>query len=475
MLPSALAEEEPRELCFILAALNYEGQQTIVTPESFRRPNFPLVYKILSWFSRVLSAPKSERASLDANLAQGTGGESDERRFSQQTSNDCLAQFIELIQFLTKQLGHPIDGLDLVSLYKSDLGSCRELLKLARPIYEAAQLAASEQAAFGSDHEWPARELEQRARLLEQVELYLGKQEEEEHLLGDKMESRAREVSSEPPRPQFERLAQLAGEIERALADEESQFCVERQEVIDRPLEARIVAQVLERTRGTLEGRAKELELSNEGLQGDVEKLERKLEAKEAEISEARARLGVLLLEAPAYARQLEQVRSDYARVYANYVSHYRNLEYLKSCVYSQAGQSGSEPDDYDEPLPLSGSGQTSPAGGSNTSRPRLELAAAEARARPAPEDQSAGLARDRRAEVSATQEDGARGRPNLGDTLDEGKPAESDCDERTSLSGRRSLAELESGPSATGSPGSSSAMREAELLLSEETAAREV
>ena len=303
-------KNEAIELCNILAALNFK--HSMVVPETFARPNFPLVCEILKWFSRIIEPSLLER----------------EPHLAIESDKVCLAETSEAsrVNFLTtlaKLFCNELDiSLNLVALYKADLECCPELLKMARPIYKAAELVAG----------WMGG---------------LGKRVEPVGNDGSKLSEALDFIDPEGGIKKLcDTLHHLTSEMEVLLGSEDK-FNAERLRVIDRRMELAEVESVLASSMDGIKSRTDELMRANEELEKDLEHLDEKLAAKEGEISVARGCLGDLLVQSPAYARQYDQLKREYEQVYDQYVSNYRNLSYLKECLYSDEVDEA-EDEDFD-------------------------------------------------------------------------------------------------------------------------------
>jgi len=325
--------EEAQELCSILASLNYDGQMTIVTPESFSEPNFPLVYKILHWFSVIITGNESESQTQEMQMHFLESGRAPSVKAKR------LSYFLDMTSYLSKRLR---TRLDLLALYRSDLSSCSELLKLARRIFEIAQMADREHDKFVTDSEWPATEQRRKVELFAEVSKYFD-DTMMRLSLGSKREAPTsgeggdNEIADEkaPFRALLNHLVGLTNEVEKEIVEEDEKLNKERQIIIGRRFEAEIVEKALRSSQVALARKADELVRTNEELDRDLARLNEKLKAKEMEIDEAKSRLDRLLIESPAYAKRCEELRKDYAKVYEDYIGSYRNFQYLKGCIYS--------------------------------------------------------------------------------------------------------------------------------------------
>lgn len=146
MLMMMSSSEDARELCQIVAALNYDAQNTIVMPESFERPNFNLVCDLLRWFVRIVDDDDDRRVITTTNLTSGPiihqsqldddGLMKSKTDMIEVSEKERLSFLVRMGKFFASQLGI---RLNLVNLYRADTSSCGELLKIARIIYKAAE------------------------------------------------------------------------------------------------------------------------------------------------------------------------------------------------------------------------------------------------------------------------------------------------------------------------------------------------
>lgn len=296
--------QEAQEVCKILAALNFDGQRTHVMPETFLRPNFAIVCEILKWFAKILDPSIADREPI-LNIP------SESMCSSEVPDASRVAFLVTLGKRFRTLLGV---YLNLVSLYRADMTCCPELLKLARPIYKATKLAVEEKTNLNKDPNWFSKEFERKRQLLKETLDYV------------RQENNLKNLSI--------KVSQLASEVE-VLLNNEDKFNEERLKVIDRGLELDKIANILRNSYEGIVDKTKELIMTNDELEKDLVGLDEKLAGKEAEISEAKSKLNELLVQSPTYASQYEKLRKDYDSVYYEYVSSYRNLVYLRSCIYS--------------------------------------------------------------------------------------------------------------------------------------------
>lgn len=345
------------ELFYILAMLNFDGQQTIVDVESFASPNFRLVSKILAWFARIIR---------DDNLIQppdDTSSQEEEIQF-----------LIGVGRFFIQELGVQ---LNLPALYEANANSCPELLKIAQPIFEASKLFASgrlvgDDEKISSLLEESSRQVERTRKQLINDLLFLNPISQTNKLSGtvssegndekDGAEMALRDtatalkdrepsngssssnntnlISVQKRSPSHHddqltlRLATLASDLELLLGEEE-RLARERLGVMDRGYDLDQIQQVLSDSFQDILAKTKELRDLNKGLELDLLRLDERVQLKEMEIEESKQRLNELLVESPSYHREYERLKSIYEDIYDGYVARYRCFSYLKWSLYS--------------------------------------------------------------------------------------------------------------------------------------------
>lgn len=294
------------ELCKIIASLNYDGQQTLVTPQSFAEPNFILVYDLLLWFARILVG-KPDDLSLSAYSIVDNDNK---KAITDYTESVVLESLVNLARLFHSQLGI---RLNLTQLYTADTGCCGELLRIAKPIHEAVELFVKKKCKF--------------VDAAKMVQTNRAKMEATLALLKDEVDR------AQDKRDLLASISELTEELENLL-DDEPAFSEERLRVIDRRLELADIEQVLRNDHEGIIERTSELAKENEELCKDLERLDERLRSKEIELDESVERLNDLLVEAPQYLEQYERLYKEYESFYETYVSKYRSLAYLRSCVY---------------------------------------------------------------------------------------------------------------------------------------------
>lgn len=308
-----MTTNEARQLCQILASLNYDGQQTLISPELFFKPNFALVCDILRWFARIIDDTHSVRDFNDDDLSE--------------VSEASIVSFlVDIGRLIVSNLGIQIN---LVSLYEADLKSCTELLKVAEPIYKAAKMVVNEGKFKSSNIELASKDSLRSSQ--------------------DKMEQTLNYINENGLKDLSQKLVQSAIDLE-SLMNEEENFNEERLKVIDRSLELPEIEKLLQDAHEGIVIKTKELAKTNEELEKDLTRLDDKLRSKEVELEEVKERLNDLLIQSPTYMEEYEKLNQDYESAYEKYVSKYRSLMYLKSCVYSSGSEVASnEDDDHDD------------------------------------------------------------------------------------------------------------------------------
>lgn len=316
MVLGVVAQVDKPDLFYILAELNFDGQQTLVDASSFEVPNFSLVCRLLNWFVRLL-----DDESLEESLHEPIG--------------NYLNQEDE-IQFLTR-IGHffakKLDiHLDLIALYNADESCFSELMKVAKPIYEAAKLLASEPPDGDERIESllsRSRKLAEEARLELMNDLEFLESSSQVEKVKDKSKLTDQEQTSLPIR-----IAATAADLESLLV-EEDKFACERLRVMDRELDMAQIERLLGDSFQDIVDKTKELAELNEGLEKDLTRLDERLESKELEIEETRQSLNELLVESPEYYNEYERLKVEYETSYDEYVSRHRCFSYLKWFIYS--------------------------------------------------------------------------------------------------------------------------------------------
>lgn len=305
------------EICRILSELNFDGQRTLVTPDSFAKPDIQLVCKILNWFLKILKLSctndqlKTDKSEPKSNYVAAHDIEIVPPQVAQPLrASDYVEFLVHCGRVCYELLGVK---LDLVALCRADRACCSQLLLVAVPIFEAAKLVVEERTrqSLTKADAWLRGELEARRDCCKALFDYTSQ--------GDNMD----ELST--------RCNQMSEELQVMLKDEEAHQD-ERLRVIERRLEIGDIERVLADSLGGIKQETEHLRRSNAELEQDLVRLDEKLASKEAEISETRRKLSELLVKSPAYASQYEALKQRYETAYERYVSSYRNLAHLKSC-----------------------------------------------------------------------------------------------------------------------------------------------
>lgn len=297
-------------MCRIIAALNYDGQQTLVTPQSFAKPNFTLVYDLLLWFARILVGKPDDLSTVAYSI------EDDSKKAARELSESIAVEsLINLGRLFYSRLGIQVN---LVQLYRADTGCCVELLRIAKPIYEAVESFVNEPPK-SMDLGLLTKTLAKNRAEMEATLIKLN-----DHIGND--QAGKRDLTA--------RISDQARQLE-TLLENEQKFSEERQRVIDKSLQLADIERILMANREGIIKQTEELARSNEELRKDLIRVDERLKAKEVEVDHSIERLNDLLMEAPQYLKQYEKLYKDYETSYDAYVSKHRNLEYLKSCVYS--------------------------------------------------------------------------------------------------------------------------------------------
>lgn len=268
-----------RQLCHILAALNYDGQQTLVMPESFARPNFDLVCDILTWFARIVDDKYA--LTMASEVARGfmfISSSSSSPKLSEAPESSRVAFLVDLAKLFASQLGVQ---LDLISLYRADETSCAELLKLAEPIYKAAQLAVGESATGGNklvrlNESQVTKKLANLATTMKKALDLIGTTAAEAAAPKDGRDDEIGELAAtELIRRRPDSLAmetsELIGQLEQLLAEEEG-FNEKRKQVMERRLELADIEQVLRNAHDGIVSKTRELAQANNELEKDLDR-----------------------------------------------------------------------------------------------------------------------------------------------------------------------------------------------------------
>lgn len=292
-----MSSREATELCEILTDLNYDSQRTLLKPELFSKPNFHLVHRILLWLARIVSSDDG---------------------FNQYKSNalsetDVIVSLTDLGKLFHTELGL---RLDLIALYKADYSSCPELLKVARPIYEAAQILVSS----GERNFDCSRDKDLQKQIVEHIEKSHGQTEDQRRQI-------------------YSNACNLASEIEKMLVKEKDQFEKERIQKIERKYDTSEIGQILDRAKVEMIGESERLAKSNSDLEKDCANLNDKLSTKEAEIDAVEEKLRKLSMETPNYGSEYEELRKEYEQAYDDNVAKHCNCVYLESCIDSLRSQ----------------------------------------------------------------------------------------------------------------------------------------
>lgn len=355
------------ELCQIITALNYDAQRTLVSAESFSKPNFGLVCNLLRWFARIVD-PTAIDQSVNNN-----NDKSDVRNMEQATQKDQQSFLVDMGKLFASRLGI---RLDLVALFRADSSCCGELLKIGRLVYEAAELVAK---ADQSSHRNNNKDYKNRIEIAMKQ-----KRETMSDLFGlidlssslDGLESNSSSSLKLKPKPKpepqqlpkqaditnqqifFVELNQLTRELDELMNREETQFNRERLTVIDRRLEVKQISEILGNSHDKFIEQTRELAQLSNGLDRDLITLDDKLRKKEIELDETRESLNdLLIIQSPKYLQTHDKLHKEFELVYDEYVSKYRNLMYLKDCIYSQSNATDIDPTDDDDDRSIFGSG----------------------------------------------------------------------------------------------------------------------
>lgn len=308
-----MTSREALELCEILTDLNYDGQQTLLKPELFAKPNFPLVYNILHWLSLILSS-NSTTDSIDKSRKSP-------QQLSTLSETDIIVALTDFGKLFYAELGL---RLNLISLYEADYSSCPQLLKVARPLYEAArQLAKPSHSKSGTKSDSSSSSS---PNLLEVTKRAL------DEIVSDSQNKNSDRQSIEAT---YLEAREIGSQIEQMLAKEKSQYERERFRVMETRFDPAEIERILKSTQLEIEEESKRLAKSNGDLTKDCSKLDEKLDAKEREIQSAEDKLSELLMKAPNYVDQYEKLHKEYEQAYDDNVAKYRNFIHLESCVYS--------------------------------------------------------------------------------------------------------------------------------------------
>lgn len=321
-----MAAEEALKVCQILANLNFDGQQTLISPELFLNPNFSLVCDILRWSAKII-----DDSFIIRDFGDNLSGEI--------TESSIVTFLVDMGRLFMTHLGAQVN---LVALYKADLAACCELLKVVQPIFEAAKLASEKKASVATELT-VAKMLETNQEKLERTLDYING-------------CNLKEISL--------RVVQSAIDLENLL-NEEEKINEERLKVIDRQMEVSGIEQLLRDAHEGVVLKTKELGITNEELEKDLLRLDERLRVKEFELDETKDRLNDLLIQSPTYMEEYERLNQDYETAYEKYVSRFRNLMYLKSCVYSAESTSSEDEndvqavDDYQLEKPVGSTGSS--------------------------------------------------------------------------------------------------------------------
>jgi len=296
---------EVEELCRILSALNYRRQQVTVTPDAFQLPNFMLIVDILEWMMKILDENFEER-----DLALRFP----DRKLSSLTQSAIVNYFSNIGRLVYALFEIQ---LDLVQLIKADQNCCPELLKLARPIFEAAELAIKV-AATSDDTTLPTVLNTKREKIDESLELI-------------SQETEVRDLAIE--------IDKLCLTLDGLLAKEDL-FNEARLRILDKSFDSSEVIKILHDARADLLKEIDELVTHNAELEEDLARLDKKLEFKHQEVSTSEDRLNDLLTQLPAYSIQFEKLYQEFVSEYESYVTKHRNLTYLEYRVYSNSEDS---------------------------------------------------------------------------------------------------------------------------------------
>lgn len=308
-----MTTNEARQLCQILASLNYDGQQTLTSPELFFKPNFALVCDILKWFAKIIDNTHSVIDLNDDDLNEASEA-------------SIVSFLVDIGRLIVSNLGIHVN---LVALYKADITSCVELLKVAEPIYKAAKMVVDGDKFKSPNIEFALKESLRSSQ--------------------DKMEQTLNYINENGLKDLSLKLVQSTIDLE-SLMNEEENFNEERLKVIDRSLELPEIEKILQDAHEGIVIKTKELAKTNEELEKDLTRLDDKLRSKEVELEEVKEKLNDLLIQSPTYMEEYEKLNQDYESAYEKYVSKYRSLMYLKSCVYSSGSEAASnEDDDYED------------------------------------------------------------------------------------------------------------------------------
>lgn len=424
-----------KELCQILDSLNYDGQSTLLGPHLFSRPNFELVYRILIWFCHLLD-PESELSKLNSSssITTTTNDASNDSNPTLTITNrsDQLAFLVQVGKLVHLKLGF---RLNLVNLYRADLVSCKELLRIGRYIIDAAKLIAGSsdnlaKQTTDDDDKLPittrnnnknkinqissnnikiptrttiTKDVNDATETMEEI-LYsllrkklvlpdqIGIKEKYEqgksevqlqqqmdgsslattskitsisndaseantqyssHVVVDRNDNDdyhyydydhlVDEDNSKKNIEQTSGLLELEQvvnrsikRIELSLVDEEKHLHSYRLAVMDRPFELDQIRGQLAKGIELMSKQIVELDKSNENLLLDCRNLDEKLRKKEFELDDTKEQLLALDPEAQSskYKARYDELKKQYEFHYNDYVAKFKNLMYLRDCLY---------------------------------------------------------------------------------------------------------------------------------------------
>uniref|UniRef100_A0A8C4QPP8 Clusterin associated protein 1 n=1 Tax=Eptatretus burgeri TaxID=7764 RepID=A0A8C4QPP8_EPTBU len=252
------------------------GYPRLISIESFRQPNFPLVAEILHWF--VARFEPEEDIPFDI-----------------QTDQERVL-FIRTVAELMATKAHI--RLNTKWLYQADGYGVKELLKLANVLCEASQESS------GVDH------VDDQAA---HVKFDLGSQVKELKL--------CRRLASEITRK---------GAALYDLLGQEVDLREMRKDVISQPLKIGEAEKALQDTIADVQDKVEKTTALLENIASDEANLDAKIEKKKQELERSQKRLQTLRSVRPAFMDEYERAEGELENQYAEFVQTFRNLAQME-------------------------------------------------------------------------------------------------------------------------------------------------
>ncbi|KAG2374289.1 hypothetical protein C9374_010859 [Naegleria lovaniensis] len=266
---------ELRNFTEIMRSLGYPRK---ISVENFRTPNYLLVSEILYWLV--------QRYDPNIDIVEGTDTVEERLTF--------LKSICEVVYYKARI------KLNIKRLYQADGYAVKEMLKLAKLLNDATELARSVE----DSEDYESATLQQ--------------------LNSSKFQLNVKQIRSIATE-----LTELGAELHDLLG-KEMELKQERLDAISYPHNIETIKEHIEKKNMEAVDMISELQKSINDLKKDDESLRDKKKRKETELERAKKRLSRVSNFRPAFMDEYEQKEQDLQELYKKYVEKYRNIEYLE-------------------------------------------------------------------------------------------------------------------------------------------------